>query len=437
MNLLILLLFCLLLTVIAWIFFRDIFSPISVLCEIFTLCSFFALIGAKQWEIDIELNTVIYIVLQLFVSIIVAVLIKVSSSKSTTCEDITQCSIINVNKKHFRLLFLAVSAMSAIYIVTYLSVILSMPGASVSDKIFNFRQQSITTGVEIPTIVNYFSKVIYAFSYFVTYILLHDLQVSKKIGKKFKLKISYVLSIVYLLAVALLTGARAEIVYYGIFVVVVFELIANRLHKKEFSLKKIFKMAIVGLVALALFYFSAGLIGRSSSNFIGSISGYFGSSIIALDRYINDSLPSSSDVWGKESFFSIIHVLESLGIIEGESSVHLDYIYVNGVPFTNVYTAFRSYINDFGMIGSFIMQAIFVIFFEIYYMRCTTRCKQLGYINTKILIFGFISYGLYMHFYSNYLFALVISTHTLIQIALIYVFKRFVEKSKTVRPILN
>lgn len=428
MNIVFLFIGCVFLMLICWLLFKDFFSPASIICEVFTASSFFAIFSAQKMNIDISIETVIFIIAQLAIGIFVAMLLKVGHRQRTIInnEDI---SILSINKNNYNILLLIVTVLTLVYGYFYLKEIMAFSGETFIKRLFSFRQDSVTEGnSNVPALIQYFSKVIYAFAYFSIYIYIHDFLVIKKIGSKKKSSKVYLVSVGLLIFTALITGARAELIYFIVFVIVVYALIKNKLYARNFSIKKLIKLSAIGLGVLLIFYITAALVGRGSDGFINSVSGYLGAPIVAFDRYfVNfDNNFLHSGVWGKESFYSVVHLLDKLGFINSNiGSVHLDYVYINGQIFTNVYTAFRSYITDFGVLGSFFVHAICVLFYEQFYYKCDGKICKLDDVNIDIIIYGLISYGLFLYFYSNYFYALIISLHTLIQIICIYLFKRF------------
>lgn len=420
---------CAVLVILCWLIFKDIFSPVSVICEVFAVSSFFAIISAKSRETDITVETAVFILVMLLAGIFVAVLFKLGHRRGTVIEQFP--TPIAINMLRYKLLLLAVIAMTGIYSGYYLRAIWANSGETFAQKLAVFRQASVTGEISgIPAMVQYMSKAIYAFAYFSTYIFVHDFLVVRKTGFTTKIPKIYLISIMMLTITALLTGARAELVYFVVFVLVIQSIIRSKLYSKQFSFKGILRIVMFGVVALLLFYVMSHLIGRSGSGFIDTIAGYFGAPIVALDRYLENAT-SSSAVWGKETFYSLVHLLQKVGFVKQDvGTIHLDYVYINGAIYTNVYTAFRFYVSDFGIFGSVLVHCLCVLFYESMYYRCNCRFNQLGYVNKRILIYGLISYGLFLYFYSNYFFALVLSLHTFLQIICVYLFAIFTKCSR-------
>lgn len=432
MNTVYLFIGCTLLVTVCWLFFEDFLSPTSIICEVFAISSFFAIFSAQKRNIDISIETVLFIIAQLVIGIIVAMIFKLGHHKKPTI-NIKDVSILFINKSMYQMLLIIIVILTLIYSIFYLRAIMASSGRAFLKMLASFRQESVTEGVTgIPTIVQYFSKVIYAFAYFSVYVYIHDSLVIKRAKLKEKTSKIYLISVGLLIITALLTGARAELIYFVVFIFTVHALIKNKLYGHNFSIKNLIKFSALGFGALFGFYMTSHLIGRGADSFMDSISGYFGGPIIAFDRYfanLNNNY-SLFNVWGKETFYSVVHMLYKLGFIDQNvGPVHLDYVYINGTIFTNVYTAFRFYITDFGIYGAFFIHSICIWFYEQFYYKCNCKVRQLGYVNKSILIYGLISYGLSLYFYSNYFYALIISLHTLIQIICICLFIKVTKRT--------
>lgn len=417
---------CLLLTLFSLRKFKDIFAPVCIICEMFTISSFFAIISAKFVNTDISIKTCIYLPAQLIVGIFVASLIK-NHKKQPQLEK--QANVISLSRWKYTVLLVAVASLTAVYCYFYLRQILISDGATFTQKMASMRQRAITDGLGIPRVVIYILKITTSFAYFSTYIFIHNLLVKKKNRRKCKHNLIYLWSVVLLVVSSLITGARAELIYFIVYVVIVFTLVRSKLIYKKFTFKSLIKPALALAVALALFYLSSFIIGRTSDSFARLISTYFGSPIIALDRFLSE--PKTFDLWGKEAFYSVMHFFERLGLIKGDvGSIHAEYVYINGEIYTNVYTAFRAYIIDFGVAGSFVLQALLILIYESFYGKCKFSKNQLGYVNVSYIVYGLISHAIFLHFYGNYFYGQIISSHIAIMIVLIFAYAAILPSKK-------
>ena len=120
---------------------------------------------------------------------------------------------------------------------------------------------------------------------------------------------------------------------------------------------------------LWLFYLVGFLTGKSLhyNNFFDNIANYLGSSIYALNNFLQRKSSMRSEFFGSNTLSGIFMGLRKLGFDIPETSISLEYIQC-GYVVTNIYTAFRRYIQDFGICGLIIIQMI------------------IGFIYTKLLL---------------------------------------------------
>ena len=94
---------------------------------------------------------------------------------------------------------------------------------------------------------------------------------------------------------------------------------------------------------------------------------YGGGSILALDRYLH-SVHVEGVVFGYESFIGVNHLLYMAGFYIEDSTRILAFTDLGSGFATNIYTALRRYINDFGCMGMIIAQFLFGAVFSAMYL---------------------------------------------------------------------
>lgn len=408
--------------VISWMLIKDPFSPICIVCEVFTVSSYFATISAELRDVDISIGTVVYILIQLSIALILATIMHRLSGRITQVKQFERIELI---KYRYFLILIVICLLTVLYIVIFGRSILASSGGGFAEKLYSFRQSTITGSSPVPAYVIYLTKGIYAFAYYSIFIYFHNREASRCTGVSVQSDRLYLFSVLPLLVVALLSGGRAEIIYFICAVLSYYSILRSKTLTKAIPIKNILRIAVYFLLTLFAFYQLSFLFGRGGKTLTSYLASYFGGSIIAFDQFLINPVPNS-DVWGMELFYSIVHFLQKIGFVGGDIIlVHLDYVYINGSAFTNVYTCFRAYVIDAGLYSSFLIHLLFIYFYEKYYIRILKRDSIYDKVNMSIIIYGLISYGVYLTFYSNYLFALVLSIHTLIQIVLIIFYNWF------------
>lgn len=116
----------------------------------------------------------------------------------------------------------------------------------------------------------------------------------------------------------------------------------------------------LGFGALLLFFLSGVLTGKNFDydSVTDNFANYFSSSIYALNEFIRnpEQFVPETDFFGIHCFFGIYTVLRKLGFRIPEPVVALEFIRC-GKYETNIYTALRRYLQDFGMIGLSLIMA--------------------------------------------------------------------------------
>lgn len=160
--------------------------------------------------------------------------------------------------------------------------------------------------------------------------------------------------------------------------------------------------ALVALGALYLFYGVRVFVGRQSEQgMLEYITHYAGGSLPGLDLYFKDP-PPPSDIWGKETFYSLNQGLRKLGLLEiPYYLVHHEFRRSGGGSIGNVYTALRDYHYDFGLAGMYLLHIVFVLFFSIFYEYQKRRRSDLGLIVLAMMYYALAFYMISNFFYAN------------------------------------
>ncbi|MFR5126091.1 O-antigen polymerase [Blautia massiliensis (ex Durand et al. 2017)] len=141
---------------------------------------------------------------------------------------------------------------------------------------------------------------------------------------------------------------------------------------KHYNIKALVKIVVIATVLLIIFVELRDIVGRNYSETAKSplyyICCYIGGSIHLLDDFIKKPI-DGSQIWGKETFYSIIRFIgQRFNIKDWIYISHLEFRYSNGLNVGNIYTAFRKYIYDFGYFGVIWCTALVsFIYNQIYY----------------------------------------------------------------------
>lgn len=213
-------------------------------------------------------------------------------------------------------------------------------------------------------------------------------------GVKLKSNIMNLLVPMPYLVVTYLSGGRIGFIKI-LAVILLFVYVCNmlQLNKRKFNrfLSKFKIYVIIALVGILTLFFSLRIaLGRLSSkdtSFSNYITMYIGYPILNFDLYLKDNKKHDLDLSKSETFSGIMVLLNKL---EGKKIN-------NGLPFMlinnekslgNVYTPFRRYHHDFGIIGVFFMPFLMSLIFSILIKKSffKARYKKIHLFNSTLWI---------------------------------------------------
>ena len=148
------------------------------------------------------------------------------------------------------------------------------------------------------------------------------------------------------------------------------------------------------------------------------ISKYISSGVRNFDIYVQD--PKFSDEWGKETFFSIKRFLYNYFNVGQLYSNNLEYVHIKGKLGTNVYTAFRRFYSDFGIVGIIILPGILGFFYTFAFKIVKLQCLR-GEISFLFILFSYLSSELFFMPIEERFFTNDFSVNGILKIALLFI----------------
>lgn len=140
--------------------------------------------------------------------------------------------------------------------------------------------------------------------------------------------------------------------------------------------------SVIGLY-LVLFLILGYLKGSGMQKVSNTLSSYIGSSIANLNEFI--SRPREENIYiGKETLYGLYSVLRKFGVNLPDNVYHLEYSVVS-----NVYTALRRYISDYGYVGLAVIQVYIGMMYSAFYSIIKRRRNGLA-----IILYGWIMHPL-------------------------------------------
>lgn len=388
---------------------KDFFAPATMMIISLTISGFCAVYNLPKWQFCLRLRTVFFILTCMILSIAINSLVNNYYAFNHKKGVIIEEHLLPISSF---MSIVAIIILGGACVIIYRSVAKIGGGGSFNMMMQNYRAKSAySTDVEnqlpnsIRQIINFSNSLCYIFVFNIIYFW-------KELSAKDKIE-NFIVVVLFLIS-SLLTGGRFSALCLIVAAFIMFYLIKIKKTKryKVLGLKTIIKVSALLLVVLYGFYAVKELVGRESDDSIlDYVTHYMGGSIPGFDLYIKDPI-YDSEIWGKETFYSLNNNLRKLGVSDiPYYYVHHEFRLSNGYSIGNIYTALRDYYYDFGMFGMYVLHAAFTIVFSIFYERIKAKPNNLG-----IIIYSMMYYGVVFYSISNYFFANCISIGFLIRI---------------------
>lgn len=390
-------------------FDKDIVAPPVVLVAGYTLSIACATVNVKNWAIDLHVNTFFVLVYGTLLFVVTGYIVKKWMEKKYTCLEVNikqKLTPISINTKYLYVYIAFQILVMLIWIWNIYSVTDSLGNyESFSERMVAFREWS-SYGTDwinnyLYVIINQFNQISTNSPYLFLYIIVYNYFVNKNLNDTTFLFISIILSIIEML----LTGGRGIVVYlvfsFGLYYVSFYFFF----YKSHIMIdrKKILEICLIGIIGALLFYYIKGAVGRGTEdidvkNLIPYITMYAGGSIQLLDMFLQDPI-DVSNIWGKEVFYGLNSQLIRMEILDIEPYIpHLEFrIATTGASLGNVYTAYRSYIYDFGFIGLTVLPVIFSTIVNSLYYNVLYKSNNC-IINYKLLFYSLVFPAIFFDF---------------------------------------
>lgn len=271
------------------------------------------------------------------------------------------------------------------------------------------------------TIVSYFT--LWVSSLFVT---------NKNLNKKLQLKWLLVAHLSIIFIDGMLSGSKAPILnmvlFFGIFFV--YNYYSNN---GSYKISKNFFIRISLIVILLAISFRSLslLIGRAVEDVknIDLLAEYCGAEIKNFDIFMHQSHTVKGKRWGENTFYGFYKDIDP-NFYKANGEFQL----VGNYSLGNVYTQFRPFYEDFGMIGVFVMCAFMALLSMFLYSKASNSLVSPLWPNVFLFIYTSVAMSIFMAFFSSKFTEIVCRLgwiRTTIYLAVLTWFiKRFIFKNK-------
>lgn len=327
---------------------KKIMAPSVLAYGVFCFASLIILLNYRYWNYDISNKTYWIIVIGLIVFALgTHFIFHIKKQK----EDNNYCEFICVKRPQFDILVFVCIVIAVVYSIgqfrqaVFSGNVIGMSG--MLDSLRHDVEASSSIAMVAGTCIVKASAIISL--YLLSYNRYHQLEK----GKEF---VKYYISIGCYLIVCFFSSSRIGFIEIG--TVILFNYYSNVKNKhRTFANKLIIKKVIKVAVIVLIIFVGLGMMRDSLiGNWINQVSIYSSSGIIGLDIFINSNT-NEPILFGQTTFRGIYNILRMFGVdIPVVAERHVTFGW-NG-NYSNIYTVFRPYIDDFGFVAT-----IFIMFF--------------------------------------------------------------------------
>ena len=402
---------------------EDILAPSVIVCLMWMFSAICAIYNIDDWGISLHSNTIEVIVIGLLSFIVggwignnMPTITCCKKTKKKVAKERAKLSVISVWKPVlFFLIFI-----NCLTVAFQLKWVFSQVGSisTWSETMTAYRSGSSswnTDSVSKPSMLSNMEILLQVTAYLMTYIGLNNIFAEKKIKRNL---LCFIPGILFAVDKILNAGRGDILLYIGAIMLTVYICMQTKYEwRKQISRKYIKYMLIAVVLVTVLFSVSRSWVGRTNeSGMLEYVTTYAGGSIQLFDLYMQDPEPPS-DVFGKETFHTLINYLgKKMNHPEWQYIAHLEFRYSNGVNLGNVYGAFRYYLYDFGLTGVVVLSLLAAVFYSYMYRRIQTmKLTSVDGFSWKVLVYMYFAPSLFMFSIADYTYALLFNFVALIK----------------------
>lgn len=391
---------------------KDIISPAVAFLAPFSLATIDLIYNIDKWKVDLKWNT-FWLILGGTLSFLFAIVIcgvigkKIRFRKKRRClnHESLMCTQSGDEIKFPRVNYLIFALFQLITFLICLQSVISISrrygvSGGLSELIAGYKSvKTFTTeDVSLGGINNLLYDFCYSSGYIWFYIVAYNLTHRKKVN------VWTLINLILSIAVSLVKGSRGgaiALICSGIAMLILFW--QENSKRGKLSFKQFIIVVICAIIVVGTFQTVGELLGRvSSADFGDYLAVYLSAPIRNFDYYINSSIYSAPDIFGKMTFVRLINYFgDKFNIQDWVYELDLPSLYANGYVTGNVYTTFYAYVYDFGYIGIPIMMFIMGVISQTLYKRAKSMEKSKHRINLWKVLYAYVFYLIAFSFFSN------------------------------------
>lgn len=377
---------------------KDLLSPWFLLCLAITVSFFIVTLNYSKWEVKINGTFIVFVLCALMSWGVGAALVRRLSPRAESCGMLkTQLPVKSsgVKRRYPAELFIIVSLAFMLGYVTKLFLSVSdVP--SITAKLRQIYDNTVN-GYSPGTIFIQMREVVVAIAYINTFRLFQRLFSGKDGVSVIKL----IVPIVAFGVVVLVSTDRNIFLRYAIYFICLFVLFLRENIKSDKVNVRIVQCVLVLLLLMVIIFFIMGKMKQYKSDIFHSLSIYGGSGLYDFNLWLETF--DGKLQYGVSTFQTFLGSLESilkpLGISFGDIVQNnrfdpfIEYTTSGGFVYTsNIYSAFKPYVEDFGCLGMVIFPFVTGMFYEWLYLKVKRSKYSYSWLIYCALIYPVIFY---------------------------------------------
>lgn len=418
----------------------EIMAPPVALTAMFLLCLLVGLTRYMDWNLSSYSAMAVLLVIAGIVSYIIGGYCAYHAFYKK--HRVHRTSILPCSQDRIRvnIIFLLIAiAIGVIELVLFYSFIYStvlLNGYShtgITELLLSYRTLSVSSAlIDMPRYLSVLKYIVEINAIISFFILIHNFCFST-----FKKRdIIYLVIILFWIGNSILTSSRGDfltILAMGIYLIYFF---VNM--KRGFLINVEYKIVKIGIellvIFLAAFIGLAIFMGRRTSftfdSLVDYLTIYISGGLRAFDLYVQDGVNIRSGIVGNDETFHYISIIASrLFGYDNLKPIHLEFRSINNQNIGNIYTAFRRYYSDFGILGMVILSSISGFLMTGLYSKSRYEAS-LNIIKPTILIFAWLSRSILYMPIDDYLYLFVFTLNGLFKIVVLCLLFDFIIRKK-------
>ena len=338
---------------------KSLISPTVAYTLPFVFSSAIMIFNNIVWKIDISQETYLIVIASvLFLSFGELYASFIYRKKETTNNYI---KILKPNVK-FTYLFIIFITITLYF---YINFVFKIGSANLSNSVtllaaFRGAEKSMSLALKMSIGISRTLAYYYLYSFIQNYVFLNTK------------KIIYFIPVLIYIIISISSSSRIEFLYFYVFSVVIYYTFLKIKFNwiKIINIKRLTNILISIMIILLSFYMLGFLTGKSLDyNAFEIITIYAGSSIPALDNYINNFNYDFSN-FGSETLFNEKNFLNIIFNIKDSQNQFLEFTNIGESLYrTNIYTNIRRLLNDYNYFGLFFIQFLTGFIYSIIYLK--------------------------------------------------------------------